>query len=113
MTESASKINHQSEKCPDKISEALKVHAKKHQGQRVDAKTILLVDTAGTVQEPTSQTLQLLGVRTSAKFRKAKAAETLKEGASPDEDEIALLGFARLGKRFRGGVSASEEVETS
>jgi hypothetical protein len=50
-------------------AEALMTHAKS-QSQKIDAKSILLMDRAGKVQEPTTETLSLLGTRTQAAFRK-------------------------------------------
>jgi len=94
---------------PTNISEALKCHAKNQQGQRADAKTILLVDEGGSVQEPTSQTLTLLGVRSSAKYQQSKNSQEGLEGDEA-EAEIALLGFSRPLKRFRiDGASAGLE----
>jgi len=53
MTESK-RLSSAQVKGPSKISEALKSHAKSNQGQRADAKTILLVNNEGVVQEPTT-----------------------------------------------------------
>ena len=39
------------------ISKALQSHAKNQMAHRIDAKSILLVDETGLVQEPTNQTL--------------------------------------------------------
>ena len=52
------------------------IHAKA-QSQKIDAKSILLMDRTGKVQEPTQETLSLLGSRTQAVFRKMHSKDSL------------------------------------
>ena len=48
------------------MAKALRSHARSQMTTRIDAKSILLVNEAGKVQEPTNTTLNLLGARSSA-----------------------------------------------
>jgi ClpP class serine protease len=85
------------------ISDALVKHATSLLGQRVDAKTILLVDKIGGVEKPTAQTLNLLGSRTSRVKRQQKAKES--DDKRPiEDDQVDFLGFIRPMKRFHGNL---------
>ena len=66
-------------------STALMSHAKQFVAQRNDAKSILLIDHGGKVEEPTNKTLNLLGVRPSASYRKHCAVSKLAPKGSADD----------------------------
>jgi len=69
-------------------AEALMTHAKS-QSQKIDAKSILLMDRAGKVQEPTTETLSLLGTRTQAAFRKMQQKDALSDSLSSSDPQHA------------------------
>ena len=54
-------------------AEMLKVHTQGFISQKADAKSILLINEEGKVDEPTTQTLKLLQARTSGKLRRSRA----------------------------------------
>ena len=112
------------------MSKALKSHAQNQLASKMDAKSILLVDKSGSIQEPTDKTLSLLGVHTSAKRiqqnAQRKTESTVEKSLSiveknahnaashghedeevkaQTEDQINLLGFTRPNKRFRPEIS--------
>ncbi len=84
-------------KTQEVISNALVKHAQSVKSQRTDSKSILLINYEGSVQQPTSQTLNLLGTRTSRVRRMQKAKQTEDK---LEDDEVDLLGFIRPMKRF-------------
>ena len=55
-----------------RLVKQLKSSAKKMIKLRADAKSIILVQSNGQVQEPTQQTVSLLGARPSSRFLKAQ-----------------------------------------
>ncbi len=85
-------------KTQEVISDALVKHAQSVKSQRTDSKSILLLNYEGNVQQPTSQTLNLLGTRTSRVRRMQKAKQP--EEDKLEDDEVDLLGFIRPMKRF-------------
>lgn len=83
-------------------STALMSHAKKFVAQRNDAKSILLIDHGGKVEEPTNKTLNLLGVRPSASYRKQLAANKSANAGASDDLNQDILELQQPRKRFRG-----------
>ena len=89
------------EAAPVTVSEALKTHAKSVQGSKIDAKSILLVDLQGAVEEPTNQTLSLLGARPSAKYRQSVARLETEGNEQPEGQEpYEFIDFTKPKKRF-------------
>ena len=72
------------------------------QRSKIDAKYILLMDLDGKVEEPTKQTISLLGTRSQASYRKSQSTVV-----ALDKDADLPLGAnhetqGASAKRFRG-----------
>lgn len=67
--------------------DVLKDHVRAIQRSKIDAKYILLMDNDGKVEEPTKQTISLLGARSQAAYRKSQS--TVLRGAALDSDTLA------------------------
>ena len=83
----------------------LKNNARTFQRSKIDAKSILLMDLEGKVQEPTQQTITLLGARSQASYRK-----TQKGGMASSMDALSVDIDAKGNKRFRGENGQVVEV---
>ena len=86
-----------SEKDSAKTAQLLKEHAQALPASKIDAKSIILMDGAGNVQEPTTETVNLLGSRTSGAYRKLKRYQ----GASESVTGMALADSSLTTKRPR------------
>ena len=83
----------------------LKNNARTFQRSKIDAKSILLMDLEGKVQEPTQQTITLLGARSQASYRK-----TQKGGMASSMDALSVDIDVKGNKRFRGENGQVVEV---
>lgn len=72
------------------------------QRSKIDAKYILLMDLDGKVEEPTKQTISLLGARSQASYRKSQSTVVTlgKEADLPLGTNHETQGASA--KRFRG-----------
>lgn len=91
---------------PTEVQE-LKTHVQTFSRHKIDAKSILLMDLEGQVQEPTKQTISLLGTRSSASYRKSQANKAPQDALLSDK---GLTAKQLAGKRFRGEHGLAVEV---
>ena len=88
------------------LAVTLKAKAKAH-SLKIDAKSILLMDKTGKVQEPTSETLSLLGSRTHASMRKIRPYTAQQE---QDEEHLEPYKRARLIEYAQNEAQRAEQV---